>query len=467
MKRFAFLLALAASAFAEEPVVDVVLFDFESGSYDGWKMEGDAFGAAPATGSVPTQTPVSGFCGRRLANSFVGGDRATGRLLSKEFEITRPLLRFFVAGGDEGVSVRLLVDGETAFEAAGACHEFLRPVVWEVRKFRGKMARIEIVDGSQAGWGHILADHFMLTGDASTGPPVSIGLRRRIYDPREGQALKWALNDHCFLRDDGGQWHMFAITFTEPGSPEIDGQLLAHAVAPSLARGPWTRREDTLEIDRSQGETQLWAPHIVKWEDQYHLFYHAGGTDMSKARMHLAVSRDLKKWKHHDANPLFQDGFQARDPFVMAHDDRWWMWYTATFPAAGGHHTVAVRTSRDLRKWSESRDAFRDPRTGLDYGPTESPFVVHRGEYWYLFVGSSVDVEYVVTRVYRSRDPFNWTPADHVASLRVHGAEIVQDTDGRWYASHAGNGQGGLWLAPLYWNDGLDEEGKPFAAGPK
>ena len=48
-----------------------------------------------------------------------------------------------------------------------------------------------------------------------------------------------------------------------------------------------------------------------------------------------------------------------------------------------------------------------------------------------------------------------------VGHLRAHVAEIVQDADGRWYASHCGHRQKGLWLAPIWWNDGLDDHGRP------
>ena len=35
-------------------------------------------------------------------------------------------------------------------------------------------------------------------------------------------------------------------------------------------------------------------------------------------------------------------------------------------------------------------------------------------------------------------------------------AEGVGETDGRWYVSHCGWAQGGVYLAPLLWDDGLD-----------
>jgi hypothetical protein len=283
-----------------------------------------------------------------------------------------------------------------------------------------------------------------------------------VFEPGVHEGKRIALNDHCFVRDRAGRWHVFAIAFTEPGTPSLDGRLFAHAVAPSLAGGPWQAEARTLQIDPQAGETRLWAPHVVRHAGRWWMYYHAGGSDERQSRIHLATSRNLLTWRRHDANPLFTDGFQARDPCVVRAGDRWHLYYTATFPREGGHHTVAVRTSRDLRSWSEPRDVYRDPRVGTDFGPTESPFVLQRGAYWYLFVGSSVPEEYDVTRVFRSRDPFNWAPSDLVARLRVHGAEVVRDEHGRWFASHAGNGRGGLWLARLHWNDGLDDDGQPL-----
>jgi len=453
------LLALLLAAGPAVGGEDVVLSDFESGSWAGWTVEGEAFGAAPATGACASQAPVSGFLGRGLANSFAHGDGPTGRLASEPFEITRACLRFLVGGGDAGVGVRLEIDGETRFEACGERSESLRAVAWDLGPFRGRRARIVIADEAGGPWGHVLADHFTLTDDRTTAPPLSIGPRLRVWDPSAGREQRFGLNDHAFVRDARGRWHVFAITFTEPGTPAIDGRLFAHATAPALT-GPWTREARTLTLAPEAGETRLWAPSVVRSDGAWWMIYHAGGDDMRHARIHLARSPDLLAWQRVEENPVFTDGFQARDPFLLRVGELWHCYYTATFPEAGGHHTVALRTSRDLRAWSESRDVYRDPRTGTDYGPTESPFVVRRGAYWYLFVGSSVPAEYDRTRVFRSRDPAAWAPADLVTTLNVHGAEIVQDEDGRWYASHAGNERGGLWLARLHWNDGLDDAGR-------
>jgi len=47
---------------------DVLFEDFERG-YGAWKVEGAAFGSAPATGTLPNQQRVSGFAGQGLVNT--------------------------------------------------------------------------------------------------------------------------------------------------------------------------------------------------------------------------------------------------------------------------------------------------------------------------------------------------------------------------------------------------------------
>ena len=46
-------------------------------------VEGTAFGTAPAHGTLPNQQPVSGFQGKGLVNSFLGGDEPMGKMSSK------------------------------------------------------------------------------------------------------------------------------------------------------------------------------------------------------------------------------------------------------------------------------------------------------------------------------------------------------------------------------------------------
>ena len=282
-------------------------------------------------------------------------------------------------------------------------------------------------------------------------PKVRAGLFK-IYDPSVGEKETWSINDHCFMRGKDGTWHMFGITGI-PRSP-ISGKVFAHATAESLTQVPWDKKPFALKADSKSKEVLLWAPHIIYHNETYYMYYCAGDKDPTKYKIHLAISKDLEKWQRHPENPMIVDGFHARDPLVIKVGDEWVMYYTATSSPTGGNYVVACQTSRDLIHWSNRKTVFRDPAKGTGGGPTESPFVVRRGEYYYLFIGPRGG--YVGTDVFRSRNPFKWDLKNKVGHIKAHAAEVIRDVDGKWYVSHCGIGQGGVYLAPLYWNDGLN-----------
>lgn len=146
---------------------DVRLADFEKGVYPmGWKLEGTAFGKAPAAGALDTQGPVEGFRGKFFVNSFHGGNVPTGRLVSPVFRIDRKRLNFLLGGGSDAVKlgVRLLV-GDAVVRSATARinQEKPEPVSWDVGEFVGQTARLEIFDEASGGWGHVIADEFLLS----------------------------------------------------------------------------------------------------------------------------------------------------------------------------------------------------------------------------------------------------------------------------------------------------------------
>ena len=129
-------------------------------------MEGTAFGREPAAGTLPGQQPVTGFQGKRLANSFVGGDNATGRLISRPFMIERNRIQFLIGGGKSpGTQLRLLIDGKVVRTASGNDDEHLTEQSWDVRDLAGKQAHLEIVDQQRGGWGHINVDQIVFSDE--------------------------------------------------------------------------------------------------------------------------------------------------------------------------------------------------------------------------------------------------------------------------------------------------------------
>jgi len=274
---------------------------------------------------------------------------------------------------------------------------------------------------------------------------VTAGNFTYIYDPSVGEQEKWYINDHTFIKDTNGTWHLFGITHKEPQDPEHE-ILFAHATAPHLS-GPWIKQPFALKVNFTYfGETHLWAPHVIHVNETYYMFYNGGDADHTKYAISLATSKDLFNWTRLPSGPLFRDGFDARDPMVTKINDTWHLFYCATDPPQNGNHIVAYRTSSDLTHWSERHIAFTDPSKGTYGGPTESPFVVFNNGWWYLFTGPRDD--YRKTAVFRSQTPTNFPFNQKVGEIHSHAAEVIND-DGKWWISHCGWAQGGVYLAPL------------------
>jgi arabinofuranosyltransferase len=134
---------------------------FDPGSTVDWVKEGDAFEATPSPARMPGQGGVVGAQGS-FVNSYArgAGDAAKGRMFSNDFELLGDLMVLRVGGGrdPEKLRVSLLVDGQRVFSATGHNEEILGRRVWKIGDHRGKKARIEIVDASDAARGHILVD---------------------------------------------------------------------------------------------------------------------------------------------------------------------------------------------------------------------------------------------------------------------------------------------------------------------
>ncbi|MET3903169.1 GH32 C-terminal domain-containing protein [Paenarthrobacter sp. 4246] len=93
-----------------EPVAEVpagtVMAGFNDGTYNGWTLNNEPgnwkngpFGDAPAPGSLPGQSPVTGFSGTGLINSFNDGDWPLGSMQSPTFTVTDDYLNFLIGGG--------------------------------------------------------------------------------------------------------------------------------------------------------------------------------------------------------------------------------------------------------------------------------------------------------------------------------------------------------------------------------
>jgi len=176
--------------------------DFESGNLKNWTAEGKAFAMQPTKGdNVKVRGRTEGS--KHQGNFWIGtyeayngtkgkagetqGDKQIGRLTSKEFEIKKDFINFTIGAGDhEETSVRIIVDGTTYYLASGRSTESMSQVSADVKQFRGKKAKIVILDNVSGGWGHINADNFT----ASEKPLVAAVKPKKVKKAKLGKPKK-------------------------------------------------------------------------------------------------------------------------------------------------------------------------------------------------------------------------------------------------------------------------------------
>ena len=208
---------------------------------EGWQATGDFAGTQPARGG-------EGRMGEQIVDTFFGpagdnGDPLTGKIVSREFTLTRDYLNFMIAGGphtgEARTSVDLVVDGQVVRTASGRETGNLNWVAWNIEDLAGRTARLEIVDLNTGGWGHILADHFMLADEParirSDETAVNLlvgGDVVRTASGKESEALDWVGWDVRDLvgqdaqiqivdRNSGGWGHILADQITFADEPAL------------------------------------------------------------------------------------------------------------------------------------------------------------------------------------------------------------------------------------------------------
>ncbi|MEO5803721.1 MAG: PVC-type heme-binding CxxCH protein, partial [Verrucomicrobiota bacterium] len=142
--------------------------DFEDGSLNDWKVEGNAFEGQPIKDDTVAKRNGPGGTSSHQGQYWIGGyeiggDDLQGSLTSVPFKVTQRWASFLIAGGNWEKTRVELVDFETGkafFKVSGEQSENLRPVVVDLEKQLGQEIFIRIVDEQQGGWGHINFDDF-------------------------------------------------------------------------------------------------------------------------------------------------------------------------------------------------------------------------------------------------------------------------------------------------------------------
>lgn len=165
------------------PAATQTFQSFEGDGFDTWKVDGAAFGLAPAAGKVDgMEKPFTAYANDSLAASTHGGNAATGTLTSPEFTIKEPYISFLIAGGNTPgkTCAQLLIDGKVVRETTGKRGLRCEGALWDVTEFKGRQASIRLVDDDTGEWGFIAVDHILFSDYANQKfPPTT----------REGKAF--------------------------------------------------------------------------------------------------------------------------------------------------------------------------------------------------------------------------------------------------------------------------------------
>ena len=187
--REAGLTTLFCSAEKAEPPparrADIVFEDWDKETYDGWMVEGAAFGNGPIKKSdIPSYQGDVGGDTARVVNSHASApgdsieakDSAVGKLTSREFTIERHFITFWIGGGkarsNSRLGLTLLVDGKAAKTASGKDQNQMAFDHFDVRAFEGKTARLEILDDATGGWGNVGVGRIVFGDQAAQAGPL-------------------------------------------------------------------------------------------------------------------------------------------------------------------------------------------------------------------------------------------------------------------------------------------------------
>ena len=295
-----------------------------------------------------------------------------------------------------------------------------------------------------------------------------------VYDPSVGEAEPWYINDHTFVRDHTGTWHLIGITHAEPWRP-FDEMHLAHATAPDAARA----------VDEA-------AVRALRRPDR--------GRDAAVGAARRPPRRQLldvllRRRRREDGVPHPPRHLRRlRGRGRATRPTRWSS--TASRPATrwccasatGGSCTTRPRASRRAGTTSSRRpspttsctgaagaSSTRDPMQGDDGRPDRVAVRVrarrrlvpaHRSRLGRAHCARSAETgrydlaAYRRTRVLVSDDPLSFDLAGQVATIDAHAAEVVVDERRRLVGQPLRLGPGRrpprpphLDLTPMRWGE--------------
>ncbi|HVY72266.1 MAG TPA: glycoside hydrolase family 32 protein [Verrucomicrobiae bacterium] len=351
---------------AQGQASDLVIGDFRGKNYGNWKATGTAFHSGPVNDAqLLARLEIENAIDNAVASSEIEGDGPEGTLTSPQFKIARNYISFRIGGGDYeyDTCLNLLVNGKVVRAATGWRSDRLAPASWDVTRFRGQKAQLQIVDAATGDWGHINVGRIVQTDTPERFPAATEPLYRETLRPQfHFTARQWTMNrlnprelQEGWLNDLNGliyydgEYHLFAQRWWK---------CWLHAVSRDLIH--WTEMEPAFREEKCVTGDQS-GTCVVDYNN-------SSGLSPSKATPPMVafwsrndnrsqcISYSLdhgRTWKHYEKNPIMIR--PERDPkvFWYAPGDHWVMMMYGD----GRYH---ILTSTNLLNWKDEKHPIRD-----------------------------------------------------------------------------------------------------------
>jgi sucrose-6-phosphate hydrolase SacC (GH32 family) len=355
------LMALLTSA---APLSEVVAEDV-SLPLDGWVAEGAAFRQPLCTGELLRRLEIENAGAATVLSSEREGDGPQGTLTSPEFDLTRQFVAFRIGGGDFEWStcLQLMVDGRVVRQAAGWNSDSLHPQAWDVSAWRGRKARLRLVDAASGGWGHVNVSRLLLTDAPEVRPQQVPPLYQEALRPQfhftarqwtmtrlnPGQRQEGWINDLNGLIFYEGEFHLFAQRWAK---------CWLHAVSRDLIH--WEELEPAF-WEESLGSGVQSGHCVVDYDNTSGLSPDPGTPPLvafwsrfDNRSQCLSFSLDRgRTWQPYAKNPFMER--PERDPKVFWHEPsrRWVM-------LLYGQRQYHFFTSENLLDWRDEESPLPD-----------------------------------------------------------------------------------------------------------
>lgn len=375
----------------------MLISDFEADDFGAWVVQGDAFGSSPVDGSLADQPALIGGHGR-VANSFHGGAKATGELVSEVFVIDQPFINVRLAGGthsgsvghyDKTTAAMLMVNPQAGADRSGDLNRVVRVAIgegsprldwmsWDVRDYQGQRARVVIRDHvksdypTETSW--IVVDQIEQSdsprqdgwrdwalarahrGVERLVPRAAKGPTRPVYHVRPAAA--W-LNDPNGAYYKDGYYHVFYQL--HPFGGWWDNMHWGHVRSRDLVH--WEHMPIALWPSHESGEQHIFSGGAAINNNGTPLLFYTSvaplegrgrGLEYRPRYIMIAEPDDAagERWRKVDAvNPLINQTTGSpiigQDPFVFKHQGRAYM-----VTSEGSY----LATDVSLTKWRELPD---------------------------------------------------------------------------------------------------------------